>query len=104
MLTNNTVTILRYAEETDTYETAIVCKAWVFCKKANAFSVKGDETADTVHIRIKLDSIQCVNVGDLVYIGTYNHKTDSFAECRKVARVTKNNFGAVRHWHIEVGA
>ncbi len=104
MLTNDVITILRYDEETDVYKPVISCAAWVFRKSANSGTVKGDESADVIHIRIAKECAEHVEKGDLVHFGG---KVDVgniiLADCREITRVTKNHFGSAPHWHLEIG-
>ena len=104
MLTNDVITILRYDEETDDYEPVISCAAWVFCKSAKTKTVNGHENSDVIHIRIAKESAERVEKGDLVYIGgRVEVKNIVLADCREITKVTKNHFGSVPHWHLEIG-
>ena len=103
MITNNTVTFFRFSQQTENYKPMGTCKAWVFSKKGISGDTHGDKNTDTVHIRININSIKTVNVGDFVYVGKCNVKEPELTKCRKVTRVSENNFGSVPHWHIEAG-
>ncbi len=105
MLTNNKVTIIRYVEEKDDYEPIMTCPAWVFCKKGLSATVKGEENADVLHVRIKRTEVQSIEKGDLVYVGDFKRTNPlDLAECRKITRLTDNNYGSIPHWHIEAEA
>ena len=105
MLANNKVTIVRYVEEKDDYEPILTCSAWVFCKKGLSSTIKGEENADVFHIRIKRTEAPSIEKGDLVYVGDFkSHKPLNLAECRKITKLTDNNYGSVPHWHIEAEA
>ena len=93
MLTNNKVTIIRYMEEKDDYEPILTCPAWVFCKKGLTGTVKGQENADVLHVRIQRAHISNIEKGDLVCVGDFkgNNPLD-LTLCRKIARITDNNF------------
>ena len=103
MITNNTVTILRYSKSAEKYQTIGVCDAWVFLKRAISSDTNGDKNADVYHIRIRKEDVEKVKVGDFIYIGDLEGKEPNLADCRKVTAVSNNNFGTVPHWHIEVG-
>lgn len=105
MLTNNKVTIVRYVDEKDDYGPILTCAAWVFCKKGLTSTVKGEENTDTLHIRIQRAKASSIEKGDLVYVGEFNDQNPlDLSKCRKITRVTDNNYGSVPHWHIETEA
>ena len=105
MLTNNEVTIVRYVEEKDDYEPLLTCSAWVFRKNGLSRTVKGEENTEVIHIRIEREYISDLKKGDLVYVGDYDEfRPPSLSECRKITKLTDNNYGSVPHWHIEVEA
>ena len=105
MLTNNKVTIVRYVEEKDDYEPILACSAWIFCKKGLTGTVKGEESSDVLHIRIQRANASSIEKGDLVYVGEFKGQNAlDLSECKKITRVTDNNYGSVPHWHIETEA
>ena len=105
MLANNKVTIFRYKEEKDDYEPVLTCPAWVFRKNGLSRTVKGEGNADVIHIRIERMHISDLEKGDLVYVGVYDKlRPPSLTECRKITKLTDNNYGSVPHWHIETEA
>lgn len=105
MLTNNKVTIVRYVEEKDDYEPILTCSAWVFCKKGLTGTVKGQENADVLHVRIQRAHISSIEKEDLVYVGELkSYEPLDLTKCRKITRITDNNYGSVPHWHIETEA
>lgn len=102
MIVNENIILLRYSGDTEQYETVGTFEAWVFEKKAITNNTKGDENTDVIHVRIRKDAVDCVKVGDFVYIGNLNKGTPDMSECRKVMRVTNNKYGTIPHWHLEV--
>ena len=104
MISNNTVSFFRYSSSNDEYELISSCGAWVFLKKGISGSVKGDANADTLHIRIRRDEIERIETGDFVFVGDFRGEKPPLSECKKITKVSDNNFGSAPHWHIEVGA
>jgi len=102
MITNQKITLFRYSSETEDYKSLGTLDAWVFEKKAISGSIKGDENADVIHIRIHKDAVDGIKVGDFVYVGNLDEEITDMSECRKVVRVTNNKYGTVPHWHLEV--
>lgn len=104
MITNNTVTILRYSKGAEKYETIGTCEAWSFLKRAISNSINGDKNDDVYHIRIRKENIEEVKVGDFVYVGAFEGKEPNLADCRRITSILNNDFGTIPHWHIEVEA
>ena len=103
MISNNTASFFHYSPTNDEYEFISSCEAWVFLKKGISGSVKGDANADTLHIRIRRDEIERIETGDFVFVGGFQGEKPPLSECKKITKVTDNNFGSAPHWHIEVG-
>lgn len=102
MITNKKIVLFRLSPETEEYESFATSDAWVFEKKAIAGSTKGDENTDVIHIRVRKDAVDGVKVGDYVHIGNLDIEPSNMSECRKVVRVTNNQYGTIPHWHLEV--
>ena len=99
MLTNGEVTIFCPDENQEEYIVRATVPAWVRHQMRLRDQGNGVRRVDTFDIRIKLDLVDCIEPGDIIFFG----KTEvaDLKRCRQVAAVRKNAYGSVPHWHLE---
>lgn len=99
MLTNGEVTIFCPDKGQEEYVVRATVPAWVRHQMRLRNQVNGVRRVDTFDIRIRLDLVECIEPGDIIFFG----KADvaDLGRCRQIAAVRKNSYGSMPHWHLE---
>lgn len=75
--------------------------AWIHRKKRLRNTGNGVRVCDKFDVRISADKVECIEPGDLIAFGEMGTEEFSATECRRIAEVCENRFGASPHWHLE---
>ena len=101
MLENGVVTLFEQSPDGEDYKRCGTYPAWIHLKKRIRSTENGVYFRDNFDVRIEHSLINQIAVGDLIYFGEMSQEEFSVAECRRVAVVAENNFGATPHWHLQ---
>ena len=97
---NGVVTIFSFDRAKDEFVKKGVFRCWVRRMKRLRNTSRGEYCCDNFDVRIALGNVDEINVGDMIYFGHMNQGF-SMEKCRKIAVVSKNDFGRNPHWHLE---
>ena len=100
MLINKKITLFS-ADNNGIYQNCGTYPAWVYRSMRIRNRGAGVRTCDSITVRIAKTKGLSVGTGDLIYFGETKTLCPNIAECRRVAKVTENNFGLRPHWCIE---
>lgn len=98
---NGVVTIFSFDRKTGEYVRKGVFPSWVRRRLRSRGSKAGTYCCDDFDVRIALNAVDEINVGDMIYFGELKKSDFSMGECRRVAVVSRNDFGLNPHWHLE---
>ena len=101
MRENEVVTIFSYDRRKGDYVRKGVFDAWVRRMGRVRNTRKGTYVCDNFDVRIGLNKVDEINVGDLIYFGELKESEFNVVLCRKIAVVSCLNFGRNPHWHLE---
>lgn len=101
MLQNGVVTIFVLDAEGENYVKKGVFPAWMHSKKRLRTNSVGVYLRDNFDVRIGLDCLDEVSVGDLVFFGEMSEADLDVARCGRIAAVGRNDFGSQPHWHLQ---
>lgn len=100
MRKNGFVTIFT-ADGKGDFRIRTTCPGWIYRKHRLRNIGGGVHLCDNFDVRIPLDALESVAVGDLICFGKLTQAEFAPGLCRKVASVSRNNFGSQPHWHLE---
>ncbi len=101
MIENDKVTIFAYSADVGDYVKKKTVPAWVRRMRRMRNSGNGVYFCDNFDVRIRLELIDQVSIGDLIFFGELKDNEFSVDKCRKIAVVAENSYGLNPHWHLE---
>ena len=101
MLENGIVSIFTPDKAGDGFVKRGSFGAWIHHKKILRDTGNGVRSCDKFDVRIAIDKVECIEPGDLIAFAEIGSEEFSASECRRIAEVCENRFGASPHWHLE---
>ena len=101
MLENGIVTLFSLDDEKESFVRKGSFPAWIHQNKRLRNNENGVYFRDSFDVRIGLELLDDISVGDLIFFGEWTDEEASVSECKKIAVVVKNDFGERPHWHLQ---
>lgn len=102
MITNGSITVYHYDEDSGNYELTVYPKASIYSGKRITVRGSGFVNDSFLRIRVPTDKEILISTDDYVYVGVTDAPIDK-AACLKVMGYGDNRRGILPHWRIECG-
>ena len=101
MVTNGVVTLYGYDASVCEYVHNGSYTAWIYHQMRTKTTPDGVVAREVYDVRIPHKVRGGIKSGDLVCFEKSDAQKPDFGKCSRIAAVTENRVGSVRHWHIE---
>ena len=100
MLTNNTVTLFGFSQESGEYQCLGSFPAWVHKQDRTRREVGGTYDRDVFDVRIPISTKLSISSDDIICFRKTRTLPPDFDDCNRIAAITYNNVGHCPHLHI----